>query len=121
MTDAGAAEAPAKPGKKEWGRWFGRPGRSLTRRLIWLAAAWILVALLVTGVVLTSVFQESALRRLGNMLGDTIDEAVVAASITPEGEVFVGRLRKKIGSDRIETVRGLGYRLSPLAGESDAA
>lgn len=26
-------------------------------------------------------------------------------------EVFVGRLRKKIGSERIETVRGLGYRL----------
>jgi len=93
MTDAGAAETPAKPGKKEWGRWFGRPGRSLTRRLIWLASAWILVALLVTGVVLTSVFQESALRRLGNMLGDTIDETVVAASITPEGEVFVGEIR----------------------------
>ena len=32
-------------------------------------------------------------------------------------EVFVGRLRKKIGPDRIETVRGLGYRLSPLEGE----
>lgn len=27
-------------------------------------------------------------------------------------EVFVGRLRKKIGVDLIETVRGLGYRLS---------
>ncbi len=26
-------------------------------------------------------------------------------------EVFVGRLRKKIGTQRIETVRGLGYRL----------
>ncbi|MCW5725187.1 MAG: response regulator transcription factor [Maricaulaceae bacterium] len=26
-------------------------------------------------------------------------------------EVFIGRLRKKIGQDRIETVRGLGYRL----------
>lgn len=26
-------------------------------------------------------------------------------------EVFVGRLRKKIGADMIETVRGLGYRL----------
>ncbi|MEE9348296.1 MAG: response regulator transcription factor [Robiginitomaculum sp.] len=26
-------------------------------------------------------------------------------------EVFVGRLRKKIGTSRIETVRGLGYRL----------
>ena len=33
-------------------------------------------------------------------------------------EVFVGRLRKKIGQDRIETVRGLGYRLAPLAGET---
>ena len=26
-------------------------------------------------------------------------------------EVFVGRLRKKLGSDLIETVRGLGHRL----------
>jgi len=26
-------------------------------------------------------------------------------------EVFVGRLRKKLGSDIIETARGLGYRL----------
>jgi len=34
-------------------------------------------------------------------------------------EVFVGRLRKKIGPDRIETVRGLGYRLTPLSGESE--
>ena len=32
-------------------------------------------------------------------------------------EVFIGRLRKKLGADRIETVRGLGYRLSPLPGE----
>nr|WP_255561773.1 response regulator transcription factor [Pseudohoeflea sp. DP4N28-3] len=34
-------------------------------------------------------------------------------------EVFVGRLRKKIGNDLIETVRGLGYRLA--AGDSSAA
>jgi len=34
-------------------------------------------------------------------------------------EVFVGRLRKKIGTDRIETVRGLGYRL--LDPESEGA
>ena len=32
-------------------------------------------------------------------------------------EVFIGRLRKKVGPDRIETVRGLGYRLTPLPGE----
>ncbi len=31
-------------------------------------------------------------------------------------EVFVGRLRKKIGAERIETLRGLGYRLrEPVA------
>jgi two-component system OmpR family response regulator len=28
-------------------------------------------------------------------------------------EVFVGRLRRKLGAGRIETVRGLGYRLVP--------
>ena len=32
-------------------------------------------------------------------------------------EVFIGRVRRKVGSDRIETVRGLGYRLHPLDGE----
>ena len=33
-------------------------------------------------------------------------------------EVFVGRLRKKIGTSRIETVRGLGYRLLDPDSES---
>jgi two-component system OmpR family response regulator len=28
-------------------------------------------------------------------------------------EVFVGRLRKKLGIDLIETVRGMGYRIGP--------
>jgi two-component system OmpR family response regulator len=31
-------------------------------------------------------------------------------------EVFVGRLRKKLGVDIIQTVRGLGYRLAPSGG-----
>ena len=37
-------------------------------------------------------------------------------------EVFVGRLRKKLGAGAIETVRGLGYRLQPSAvdGSQDA-
>ncbi|NBN62878.1 response regulator [Microvirga tunisiensis] len=30
-------------------------------------------------------------------------------------EVFVGRLRKKLGGDYIETVRGLGYRIGAVA------
>ena len=33
-------------------------------------------------------------------------------------EVFVGRLRKKIGVDLIETVRGLGYRMTAPEGDS---
>ncbi|WP_426022149.1 sensor histidine kinase [Brevundimonas sp. PWP3-1b1] len=81
MTEASASRL------QDWGRWFGRPGRSLTRRLIWLASAWILVALVVAALVLTQAFQESALRRLGVMLNETIDEIVVAASRTPEDEV----------------------------------
>ncbi len=36
-------------------------------------------------------------------------------------EVFIGRLRKKIGSDRIETERGLGYRLIDPATETPIA
>ncbi len=81
MTEASASR------RQDWGRWFGRPGRSLTRRLIWLASAWILVALVVAALVLTQAFQESALRRLGAMLNETIDEIVVGASRTPQGDV----------------------------------
>jgi two-component system, OmpR family, response regulator len=33
-------------------------------------------------------------------------------------EVFVGRLRKKLGVDIIETARGLGYRLRPPPGDA---
>jgi len=36
-------------------------------------------------------------------------------------EVFVGRVRRKIGADRIQTVRGLGYRLIALEGEASEA
>ena len=33
-------------------------------------------------------------------------------------EVFIGRLRRKLGGDLIKTVRGLGYRLEPPPDES---
>ncbi len=36
-------------------------------------------------------------------------------------EVFVGRLRKKLGVDAIQTVRGLGYLLTPPGNPADAA
>ncbi len=36
-------------------------------------------------------------------------------------EVFIGRLRKKIGPDRVETIRGLGYRLVPIGDDGGPA
>lgn len=91
MTERGGEGGPiAEP--KTWGRWFGRPGRSLTRRLIWLASAWILVALLVTGWALTTQYSESTLRRLGNVLSNTIDEVVLASTATP-ADVTVAEIK----------------------------
>lgn len=84
MTEASGDEAVDTNGRS-WGRWFGRPGKSLTRRLIWLASAWIVLALVLTGWALTTQYRESALRRLGDVLADTIDEVVVASDATPEG------------------------------------
>ncbi|HUH22467.1 MAG TPA: sensor histidine kinase, partial [Brevundimonas sp.] len=75
----------ATPASRKGRRWPGRPGRSLTRRLIWLAAAWIVVALVLTGYVLTSQFQESALRRLSVLLSDSIVEIVVTTNATETG------------------------------------
>ncbi len=81
MTDAsGGAAAAAKP---RMGGWLLRPGRSLTRRLIWLAAGWIVAALVITGMVLTSQFQESGLRRLSGVLNATLDSVVFRTTATP--------------------------------------
>ena len=33
-------------------------------------------------------------------------------------EVIIGRLRRKLGKDAIETVRGLGYRVTVVGGGS---
>ena len=104
-------ETPAVP-KPSWGRWLGRPGRSLTRRLIWLASAWIVVALMLTGWMLTSQYQESALRRLGNSLGGVIDDVVIASVATPEG-LRVAEIKDA------PTLRGLSGKYW-LVGEVDA-
>ena len=95
MTDGagGPVDATAAGAPRSWGRWFGRPGRSLTRRLIWLASAWIVLALFLTGWVLTNQYQESALRRLGNVLSDTIDEVVVSTNAAADGSLAVDEVR----------------------------
>ena len=91
MTDGAGGDA-APEAARTWGRWFGRPGHSLTRRLIWLASAWIVVALVLTGWTLTTQYKESALLRLGNMLSETIDEVVIATNAGPDG-VVVAEIR----------------------------
>ncbi len=61
------------------------------------------------------------LRYLAHHAGEVISRSELVEHIYDQDfdrdsntiEVFVGRLRKKIGADRIETVRGLGYRLIP--------
>ena len=42
----GRSDRQAATRSRGWSRWLGRPGRSLTRRLIWLASIWIVLALL---------------------------------------------------------------------------
>ena len=66
------------------------------------------------------------LRYLAHHAGEVISRSELVEHIYDQDfdrdsntvEVFVGRLRKKIGPDRIETVRGLGYRLIPPEGAS---
>ena len=84
MNQAAGGEGESKE-LHGWGRWFGRPGRSLTRRLIWLASVWIVIALAHTGWTLTSQYEESVLRRLGNVLNDTLDEVVLATDAGTRG------------------------------------
>ena len=73
------------------GRLFGRPGRSLTRRLIWLAAAWIAVALAATAILLTSVFRDASFRRLDRVLQNTINDLIVATRVV-DGDLVTPQL-----------------------------
>lgn len=112
MTDT-AGESETAPEPKTWGRWFGRPGRSLTRRLIWLAAAWIVVALALTSWALTSQYEESTLRRLGFLLNQTIDEVVLATTVTPDG-VTVAEIKD---SQTLRPLSGKYWAVGELDGE----
>ena len=62
---------------------------------------------------------EYLLRRPGEVVSKTelLDHVWDASLDTAENavEVYVGYLRRKIGRDRLETVRGAGYRLAAVA------
>ena len=77
---APAADAARKPGM------FGRP--SLVRRLVILAAGWSLAVLAVSAVVLALLFQQAALRRFDQGLGELIDNLVAGTTIDETGQVL---------------------------------
>lgn len=66
---------------------------SLVRRLVWLAAGWIVAALLITGVALTASFQRSALRQFDRGLEDVLTALLAGTNIESDGTVLVPVLR----------------------------
>src|SRR3712207_6248112 len=68
-----------------------RPG-SLVRRLIGLAAVYILAALILTGSALNAFFQQTALRQLDRTLAEMIDPLLAGTNVAPDGTVLAPRL-----------------------------
>ena len=64
------------------------PRRSLVGRLVWLAAVWCILALAVTGFVLTSLSERAAVRRLDGALSIDADDLYAGVSVGPGGAVF---------------------------------
>lgn len=68
-----------------------RPLGSLRRRLLWAAAAWIGIALLVVGVLLVSLFRLHAGEELATRAADSLD--ALAAALVVDADGRAGRLR----------------------------
>jgi signal transduction histidine kinase len=66
-----------------------RPRASLVRRLIWLAAVWILAALIAAGVALNLFYRQTTERRLQESLAEVSDTLLAAAHVGREGLVSV--------------------------------
>ncbi|MDP8916831.1 MAG: sensor histidine kinase [Pseudomonadota bacterium] len=66
---------------------------SLVRRLVWLAAGWILAALLITGLVLTASFQRTTIRQFERGLADVLEALLTGTNVTADGTVLTPILR----------------------------
>ncbi len=69
-----------------------KPRGSLTRRLIWLAAIWSVVALILAGGLLTTAFRDTALRRLDGVI-EMSDREVVAVTRVVNGQVITPQIQ----------------------------
>ena len=64
------------------------PLRSLVGRLVWLAAGWCLLALIVTGVSLTTIAGRAAVGRYDRSLSQEADDLYAGVNVGPDGAVF---------------------------------
>ena len=69
-----------------------RASTSLVRRLVLLAAAWSLVALLVTGIALSVFFRQSSYRGFDEGLADLVDAVYSGMTVEADGTVAEFRL-----------------------------
>ncbi|MDO9430185.1 MAG: sensor histidine kinase [Phenylobacterium sp.] len=65
---------------------------SLVRRLVILAAGWSLAVLLVSAIVLATLFQQAAIRRFDQGLSELIDNLTAGTTIADKGEVVAPAL-----------------------------
>jgi two-component system OmpR family response regulator len=78
-----------------------------------------------------TLFECTILKRLADNVGEAVTREELIKALYPDGpkhadesnclEVFVGRIRKKIGRHLIVTVRGVGYKLTELPEEMKPA
>lgn len=86
----GADNAPAAPAAPAVAHRARNTG-SLTRRMITIAAAWILVLLFGGGYALDRVLTQSLLRNFDSQLENVLKSMLAAAEIGPDGEVRFNR------------------------------
>jgi signal transduction histidine kinase len=65
---------------------------SLVRRLVLLASVWSLAALVLTGLVLTALFQQAALNRFEQGLNDGVQGLYAGTAVQADGQVTLPRI-----------------------------
>jgi signal transduction histidine kinase len=106
VTDTANVAEPALPPRQRAARSTG----SLSRRMIGIAAAWIMLLLLGGGVALDRVLTSAVTRNFDDQLDYVLTAMIVAAEIGPQGEVVFNR---PLGDQRfLEPNSGLYWQIS---------
>lgn len=92
-----------------------RPG-SLALRLILAAGAWIAIALLVVGLMLSAIFRDYVLRSFDGRLSALMDSLIAVVEVGPEGQLALSR---GLGEPRFDQAYSGWYW--QIAGPDDAA